>query len=145
MAALAIVAVQQGRHADDVTSQAHDRVAAERVAGEFSETLFTFDAATPTAHLDRLRQLATKAYQPKVDEARQTALAGSSAGAAQASMTAHVTDVYLTELSGDQAHAVDAVGLGPHRRRPDARPGPLPPGRPQARGRHLEGGHRRAR
>ncbi len=106
VAALAIVAVQQSRHADDVTSEAHDRTAAERVAGEFSETLFTFDATSPTAHLDRLRQLATKAYQPKVDEARQTALAGGTTGATQASMTAHVTDVYLTELSGDQAHAV---------------------------------------
>ena len=106
LAGLAIVAVQQGRHADRVTAQAHDRTAAERVAGEFSETLFTFEAAKPTAHLDRLKELATKAYQPKVDEARQTALAGSTAGASQASMTSHVTDVYLTELTGDQAHAV---------------------------------------
>jgi hypothetical protein len=104
--ALAVAAFTQRQHADDVTAEAHDRTAAERVAGEFSETLFTFDAAHPTANLDRLKVLATKAYQPKVDDARQSALAGGSSAAQQASMRSHVTDVYLTELDGDQAHAV---------------------------------------
>lgn len=104
--ALAAVALTQRQHADDVTAQARDRRTAERVAGEFSETLFTFDAAHPTANLDRLRVLATKAYQPKVDDARQSALAGGSSAAQQASMRSRVTDVYLTELDGDQARAV---------------------------------------
>jgi hypothetical protein len=103
---LAVVAVTQRQHADDLTATARDRTAAERVAGEFSETLFTFDAAHPTANLDRLKVLATKAYQPKVDDARQTALAGGTGAAQQASMRSHVTDVYLTELDGDHAHAV---------------------------------------
>jgi hypothetical protein len=103
---LAVTTYTQRNHADDLRSAARDRTAAERVAGEFAETLFTFDGAHPTASLDRLKQLATSAYQPKVDEARQTALAGGSQGQTQANMTAHVTDVYLTELAGSQAHAV---------------------------------------
>jgi hypothetical protein len=103
---LAVVAVSQRRHADDVTGEARDRTAAERIAGEFSQTLFTFDAARPTANLDRLKALATKAYQPKVDDARQTALAGSTGDTTEAAMSAQVTDVYLTELQGDEAHAV---------------------------------------
>src|SRR5581483_5061752 len=82
-------AVLQWQRADDAAAERHARQAAGEVAGEFSQTLFTYDAANPTASLDRLRQLATTAYQPKVDSARQTA-AGSPAAANQLNMSAQV-------------------------------------------------------
>jgi hypothetical protein len=106
LVALAVVAVGQSGRVSDLKAEARDRKAAERVAGEFAETLFTFDSSSPTANLDRLKDLATDAYKPKVDDARQTALAGSTQGGSQASMTARVIDVYVTELDGDTAHAV---------------------------------------
>lgn len=103
---LAVVAVQQHGRADDAKAERRDRKAAEIVAGDFAQTLFTFDGSDPTASLDKLKRLATAAYQPKVDDARQTALAGKGEGDTTAAMTARVTDVYLTELDGDEAHAV---------------------------------------
>jgi hypothetical protein len=104
--ALGATTLSQAGRVDDLQGQARDRTDAARVAGEFTETLFTFDGADPTANLDRLKELATKAYQPKVDDARQTALAGGTEGQTEAAMSAHVTDVFLTELDGDRAHAV---------------------------------------
>jgi hypothetical protein len=109
--ALAITAVHQWRRADEATSAAHDRTAAERVASEFGETLFTFVPTNPTGSLDRLKQLATTAYQAKVEDARRTAVAAGTSGQATSSMTNKVLDVYLTDLAGAHARAVTRSDL----------------------------------
>jgi hypothetical protein len=103
---LAVTTVLQGNRASDLRSEAHDRTAAERVAGEFSEALFTFQSTKPTANLGRLKALATTDYKPRVDAARKVAVTDQVSGAKQLASTIHVTDVYLTELDGDDAHAV---------------------------------------
>jgi hypothetical protein len=103
---LAITTVLQGSRASDLRSEAHDRTAAERVAGEFAEVLFTFRSTKPTANLDRLQALATKAYKPRVDAARKVAVTDQVPGQQSLTSTTHVTDVYLTDIQGDSAHAV---------------------------------------
>jgi hypothetical protein len=109
--ALAVTAVHQWRRADEATSAARDRTAAERVASEFGETLFTFVPTNPTGSLDRLKQLATTAYQAKVEDARRTAVAAGTSGQATSSMTNKVLDVYLTDLGADRARAVTRSDL----------------------------------
>jgi hypothetical protein len=68
--------------------------------------LFTFNSAKPTANLDRLQALATTAYKPRVDAARKVAVSDQVPGQQALTSTTHVTDVYLTEIDGDTAHAV---------------------------------------
>jgi hypothetical protein len=103
---LAVTTVLQGNRANDLRSDVHQRTAAERVAGEFAEVLFTFQSTKPTANLDRLQALATKAYKPRVDAARKVAVTDQVPGQQALTSTTHVTDVYVTELDGDTAHAV---------------------------------------
>jgi Mce-associated membrane protein len=103
---LAVTTVLQGNRASDLRSKAHDRTAAERVAGEFAEALFTFQSAKPTANLDRLKELATTSYKPRVDAARKVAVTDQVSGKQELTSTTHVTDVYLTEIDSDSAHAV---------------------------------------
>jgi hypothetical protein len=103
---LAVTTVVQGNRASDARAEARQRTAAERVAGEFAEVLFTFQSTKPTANLDRLQALATAAYKPRVDAARKVAVTDQIPGEAALSSTTHITDVYLTEIDGDTAHAV---------------------------------------
>ena len=103
---LAITTVAQGHRASDLRAEVHQRTAAERVAGEFAEVLFTFKSTKPTANLDRLQALATKAYKPRVDAARKVAVTDQVPGQQSLTSTTHVTDVYLTDIEGDTAHAV---------------------------------------
>ncbi len=103
---LAVTTFLQGHRASDLQSTAHSRTAAERVAGEFAEALFTFQSTKPTANLDRLKALATDAYKPRVDAARKVAVTDQVSGQQQLTSVTHVTDVYLTELDGSTAHAV---------------------------------------
>ena len=103
---LALTTVVQGNRARDLRSDAHQRTAAERVAGEFAEVLFTFQSTKPTANLDRLQALATAKYKPRVDAARKGAVTDQVPGQQSLTSTTHVTDVYLTEIDGSTAHAV---------------------------------------
>jgi hypothetical protein len=103
---LATTTLVQGHRAGDLRSEARDRTAAERVAGEFAEALFTFRSAKPTANLDRLQALATKAYKPRVDAARKLAVTEQVPPDQQLTSQTRITDVYLTEIDGDSAHAV---------------------------------------
>lgn len=100
-----VVAVVEWRHADSVGAAAGDRIAVSEVAGAFAQDLLTFDSAHPTAQLNRLKAMATAAYEPKIAQARQAALSGSTSSV-QTRATAAVTQVFLTEVSGDSASAV---------------------------------------
>lgn len=102
----AFVAVRQTGTAGDLRHDAKDRTAAERTAGQFTATLYTWTSTDPTASLDDLESLSTAAYRPRISEARQSALAPDAKGAPEGRSTATVTEVYLTDLHDGTAHAV---------------------------------------
>ena len=100
-----VLALVEWRHADAVGASAGDRTDASQVAGTFTQDLLTFDSTQPTAQLNRLKAMATTAYEPKIAQARQAALSGSTSSV-QTKATAEITQVFLTDVSGDRASAV---------------------------------------
>jgi hypothetical protein len=103
--AIAIVGILEWRRADRLSSQRNDRLNASQAAGTFAEALLTYDSANPTATLNRLKTMATASYQPKIEQARSSALSGP-AQQSKTTSTAHVENTYITEVDGSSADAV---------------------------------------
>jgi type II secretory pathway pseudopilin PulG len=102
---VAVVGIVQWRRADRLSSQRNDRLNASQAAGAFAEALLTYDSANPTATLTRLKTMATTSYQPKIEQARSSALSGP-AQQNKTTSTAHVENTYITEVDGNSADAV---------------------------------------
>lgn len=104
--AVTVVGVVQWRRADHASSQHNDRLNAAQTAGTFGEALLTYDSVNPTATLNRLKAMATAAYQPRIEQARKDALTGPSQQGAKTTSTAHAENVYVTEVAGQSADAI---------------------------------------
>jgi hypothetical protein len=102
-------AFAQRRHAQDLTSARDQRQTAGQAAGEFAQTLFTYDSTKPTASLTHLAQLASKAFRPKIEAARSQGQGSTTT--AHFTIKAEPVSVYVDEPSGNHTTAVCVVSL----------------------------------
>jgi Mce-associated membrane protein len=99
------VAVSQARRADRLAQREAERRAVATTAGDFGEALLSYDFEDLEAARRRVVRLATESFGRNYSDAFSAGL-NEAITQLQASAKATVRDVYVSDVTRDQAHAI---------------------------------------